>query len=367
MKKLSIVCLLVLGLMVSPCFAIQYCKDFLEPGNPGGWSESLKTFEDEWTLNVGEEVELDIWINDVPEQLISGGFWVTYDPLLVSVEDVLAYDNTDLLGPWDPGFTAKVQDPDGPGTYFLALGNLSTPFPDAEGDIILGKIRFHAVSEGSVTITVSVIPQTSTVVGWPSIHIYDDEISPNTVTLFQTNCGVDADCDDNNLCTTDACDSNSGECVFDPDVDCDDNNLCTTDVCDSNSGECVFDPVDCNDWNACTADNCNPSTGECVFDTIDCSFGYFTDVLEQGNPGGWTSSLKTFDDEWTLSPGEEIEVDIWLNDVPETMRNGGFWIDYDPSLVSIIDVNAYDGTIYYPAVHGYHPWVQHPISQSLMA
>ena len=64
MKKISVVCGLVLFLMLSPCFAIEYCKDFLEPGNPGGWSESLKTFEDEWTLNGGEEVELDVWIND---------------------------------------------------------------------------------------------------------------------------------------------------------------------------------------------------------------------------------------------------------------------------------------------------------------
>ena len=72
--------------MVSPCFAIEYCKDFLESGNSGGWSASLKTFDDEWTMGVGDEVSVDIWINDVPEVLVAAGFYLTYDPSLVTVE-----------------------------------------------------------------------------------------------------------------------------------------------------------------------------------------------------------------------------------------------------------------------------------------
>ena len=54
MKAISTIwmLLLVLGLISSPVFAIEYCKDFLESGNPGGWyGNSLKTFDDEWTLD----------------------------------------------------------------------------------------------------------------------------------------------------------------------------------------------------------------------------------------------------------------------------------------------------------------------------
>ena len=349
MKGLSIVCavILILGLIVSPTIALQYRTDVLESGNPGGWTESLKTFDDEWTLNVGEVVELDIWINDFPEELSTAGFWITYDPSLVSIEDVIAYDSNDLIGPWSSGFTTKVQDPAGPGTYLLMLGRFYGAPLDADEDILFSRIRFRCETEGNVTITVSVDPGPglSLLVGWPSGYVYDHEILPNAITLYQTRCSVDVDCDDSDNCTTDSCNPSTGTCSFDPAIDCDDSDPCTTDSCDPSTGECVFNPVDCNDSDACTADSCNPSTGECMYNSVDCNFGYSADFLESGNPGGWTSSLKTFEDEWTLSPGEDIEVDIWLNDVPELMSFGGFWIEYDPSLVSIIEIKAYDGDL----------------------
>jgi hypothetical protein len=73
-------------------------------------------------------------------------------------------------------------------------------------------------------------------------------------------------CDDNNACTTDACDPATGECVFTPGDSCDDNNACTTEACDPTTGQCVTtDTVTCDDNNACTSDACDPATGECVF------------------------------------------------------------------------------------------------------
>jgi hypothetical protein len=189
MKKFPVVCALLLSLMVSPCFGIQYCKDFLETGNPGGWSASLKTFDDEWTLGFGEAVELEIWINDVHEELLSGGGWITYDPSLVRIEEVLAYDNNDLPGPWSPLQTSKVEDPEGPGTYWLILGKLAGASHDVDGDILLGKVRFRRVGEGEAIITISIDeePNFDLFVGFPSGTLYDDEISPNTITLHQGN------------------------------------------------------------------------------------------------------------------------------------------------------------------------------------
>ncbi len=44
---------------------------------------------------------------------------------------------------------------------------------------------------------------------------------------------------------------------------CDDNNACTTDTCNTASG-CVHTPIVCNDNNTCTTDTCNTATG-CVY------------------------------------------------------------------------------------------------------
>ena len=128
MKRLLIgfINLLVLVFMASPALSIQYCKDYLEPGNPGGWGTSSKTFDDEITSAVTEEFEIDIWLNDCPENMIASGFFITFDPELVSIVSVDAYDNYDLPGPWDAGWTTKHMPE--PGTYFFVVTNTGVLF-----------------------------------------------------------------------------------------------------------------------------------------------------------------------------------------------------------------------------------------------
>lgn len=103
----------------------------------------------------------------------------------------------------------------------------------------------------------------------------------------QPPCEVNADCDDNNGCTTDVCDN--GICIATADCDgdhciisgnnetcveciatseCNDNDACTTDVCDA-SGTCTNTAIDCNDDNACTTDSCN-ADGTCSNVAIVC-------------------------------------------------------------------------------------------------
>jgi hypothetical protein len=74
-------------------------------------------------------------------------------------------------------------------------------------------------------------------------------------------CTVDAECDDDNPCTDDAC--IGGACQNTPNTEpCDDGNACTTgDTC--SQGTCGGSPVDCDDNNVCTDDSCDPVTG-CV-------------------------------------------------------------------------------------------------------
>jgi hypothetical protein len=112
-----------------------------------------------------------------------------------------------------------------------------------------------------------------------------------------TDCGTDADCEDGQACTTDAC--AGGTCVYTP-IACDDADACTADYCDPGKGACEAAPIaacdgcqvdaDCGastlcvslhcdegacravplacvDEDPCTANGCNPASG-CVFTPV---------------------------------------------------------------------------------------------------
>lgn len=75
-----------------------------------------------------------------------------------------------------------------------------------------------------------------------------------------------AECDDRNACTRGercvvATDGSIG-CQA-PARNCDDGLPCTTDSCDSITGDCVHTAVSCDDGNPCTVDACDPLTGAC--------------------------------------------------------------------------------------------------------
>jgi streptogramin lyase len=98
--------------------------------------------------------------------------------------------------------------------------------------------------------------------------------------LSQACCVKDADCDDGDPCTADACPVPGGACTHSSipqccmtDKDCDDQNLCTTDACPSPGGQCqhaaqascCMSSADCNDGDVCTADVCPNPGGQCSF------------------------------------------------------------------------------------------------------
>ena len=187
MKKLVVVCVftLFLGLFLSSAFAIQYCNDFLEFCNPGGWSHSVKTFDESRSVSTPSTYEIDVWLNDVPIPLLTAGFWVVYESSATDLEYVLTYDGYDLPGQWDASFTTKIPEPDGSGTYFIAVADLSTPIiPDGDGDIIIAKLQFFAQSPGTFDIIVSTIPNFDTVVG-EDATIFDPQILPRPITISQ--------------------------------------------------------------------------------------------------------------------------------------------------------------------------------------
>jgi hypothetical protein len=257
--------------MSGPAVAqIGYSKDFIEAGNPGGLGmcdiigsgcstdsqcadgaleclePSLKTFEDTWTMNPGETVDVDIWLTDVPEDLLTGGFFISYDPALVNITNVVPYDS-DNGGPWDASFTNSFEIE--PGQWFLVLANFNCVSPDADGDIILGTVTFQCQGSGNADIINVTIANFETVVACSGTG-YDIQIAPNIVTIIQT-CSIDAECNDGVACTDDACVSEVCENIP-SDASCPDDGLYCTgfEVCDPDNG-CISTGDPCTPFEVC--------------------------------------------------------------------------------------------------------------------
>ncbi len=189
MKKLAIIFICVLSVCMVPgsASAISYGKDFLETGNPGGTS-GLKTFDIEWSMRQFETVDVDIWLIDVPERMLTAGFYFVFDPAKVSVAAFQVYDGVNgPAGPWDPGASLFGPVEGDPGAYFVALANLGCVTPDGGGDIVMARIRFKCESPGDAVITFSPIPDFDTVVdcALPQGVIYDPVIPVEGVTIHQ--------------------------------------------------------------------------------------------------------------------------------------------------------------------------------------
>lgn len=135
--------------------------------------------------------------------------------------------------------------------------------------------------------------------------------------------GPTVGCNDGNDCTDDSCDPNSGGCLGVNDdtntcsdgnacttgehcgggacipgtapVDCNDNDECTADSCDPNTG-CAHIQKSCNDGNACTADSCDPLTGGCFSNSIDCKDNDACTVDDCDPAMGCTHVAKNCDD-----------------------------------------------------------------------
>jgi MYXO-CTERM domain-containing protein len=81
-------------------------------------------------------------------------------------------------------------------------------------------------------------------------------------------CGTYAKvCEDRNPCTDNSCNTSTGACVYTPNtVACSDGDECTNnDVC--SEGACAGMPLTCDDNNVCTTDSCE--TGQCLHSAVE--------------------------------------------------------------------------------------------------
>ena len=86
--------------------------------------------------------------------------------------------------------------------------------------------------------------------------------------------GTPVDCDDGVGCTVDTCDETSDTCANTPDdASCDDGDVCTgIETCDLNNDCQTGTPLDCDDQELCTTDSCDSITG-CANVPVECPVG----------------------------------------------------------------------------------------------
>ncbi|MDO8526165.1 MAG: DUF4215 domain-containing protein, partial [Deltaproteobacteria bacterium] len=94
--------------------------------------------------------------------------------------------------------------------------------------------------------------------------------------------GTRITCDDNDLCTADACDAVTGFCSNTP-VVYNDGDSCTTDSCDPLTGSPLYTPISNDDGIACTIDACVNGSPVNIPDNTDCSDGNACNGIESCN------------------------------------------------------------------------------------
>jgi hypothetical protein len=112
--------------------------------------------------------------------------------------------------------------------------------------------------------------------------------APADCILFQA-CTSDAQCDDGNPCTADACDTLAGACEHSatPGAPCTDAWYCNGEEICNELGFCeTVAPRDCDDFVSCTIDDCDELADACVHDPRDslCSDGFFCTGVETCDP-----------------------------------------------------------------------------------
>jgi parallel beta-helix repeat protein len=311
MKKLAVIfmCALTVSLVTRSVFAISYGTDFLETGNPGGPS-GLKTFGTAWTMRQFQTVDMDIWLLDVPspEKILTAGFYCLFDPAKVSVESLQVYDGVNgPAGPWDPSASLFGAVEGETGAYFAVLANLACITPDSGRDVIMARIRFKCESPGDAVISFSTVPDFDTVVdcALPAGVIYDPVIPVVSVTIHQQECVTNADCNDNNSCTTDSCNLASNLCVHVPLPDgtsCQDGLYCTvSDGC--SGGICAAGAIrDCSaSGNQCNTGVCDEVNDQCIAQPVingtPCNDGLFCTLTDQCQAGQCLGAGETCPDD----------------------------------------------------------------------
>jgi len=173
----------------------NFYTDFLEQGNPGGWTFSHKTFDNEYTVTVGQTSEIDIWVHDVvlDDGLLYAELAIEYNPDEVEISHLEVFDGVNgPPGPWDPEYTAIYDDiPFNPGACEIDAVNPDCIIPDNDDDVIIARIIVKSLigcdTDLTVINTLNFEPALGSCTWVPYIA------NPHTITLHQIIADSDAD------------------------------------------------------------------------------------------------------------------------------------------------------------------------------
>ena len=120
----------------------------------------------------------------IANPLITAGFWLSFDPTKVYINSSAAYDGSVSPNLWDPGFTGVIDEPAGPGTWFITVGNFATvPI----GDLRIVDVELCTLTDatGLSTVICQTIPGFDTVVG--DTTVWDQQITPDNNGIIDVN------------------------------------------------------------------------------------------------------------------------------------------------------------------------------------
>ena len=120
MKKLFVVWTLFLIFVLLPDIAFPQAQYLIDDENP--FNLNLETIPPNNCKTVTITLDPGGVINT---SLITAGCGISYDESQILITDVVVAD-ADAGGPWDPGFTSAIPDPNGPGSYWVEVGNFNT-------------------------------------------------------------------------------------------------------------------------------------------------------------------------------------------------------------------------------------------------
>ena len=170
-----------------------------------------------------------------------------------------------------------------------------------------------------------------------------DECTLNDHCIWGHCVGTPIDCDDQDQCTHDIC--INGTCIhsFKERYPCDDNDLCTlNDTCLTDS--CVGIPVDCNDGNICTEDLCNPSTGLCELtnNMLPCDDGNVCTINDHCENGTCVSTPIVCDDGNQCTNDECIDGECVFTSLNGTSCSDGDLCTFNDTC---IEDDEYEGNV----------------------
>ena len=175
MKRLSSIAIFIIVFAIMAGTAFAQAQYLINGVNP--LPLTLETSHPYDCATVTIEIDPGGIINTA---LITAGCWIAWDTSQVSVVNVLAADG-EVSGPWDSGFSYKVPDADGPGTYMLAVGQFGTVAVD--NPIPICDIEFCCEEPGQSQITISTIPGFQTIVG--DTTVWDPHVANGAIDLTQ--------------------------------------------------------------------------------------------------------------------------------------------------------------------------------------